>query len=188
MRYRTTRHNVGTACVCCWAQQCSVTLREDERRFAHIGVLYPNHHAMEDVRLPEGPVYMAYPLVFMNQSGRAVRAVCHFYRIQPTSVLVLHDELDFPPGKVRLKFGGGHGGHNGIKDIMTQLGTADFGRLRIGIGHPGRKEQVSNYVLSRPALSEESAIQDTFSEAGQALPALVEGDREAAMRFLHRTR
>jgi PTH1 family peptidyl-tRNA hydrolase len=95
------------------------------------------------------------PQTFMNISGRAVGAVAQFYKIEPAQILVVHDELDLPPGSAKLKLGGGHGGHNGLKDIIAHLGTKDFWRLRVGIGHPGERNEVSNYVLNAPRKEEQ---------------------------------
>ncbi len=115
------------------------------------------------------------PQTFMNASGRAVGAVSHFYKIPPDEILVVHDELDLPPGESRIKLGGGHAGHNGLKDMVNVLGTPDFWRLRIGIGHPGTREEVVNYVLSKPPESELSLVEEVIHQSLQGLPFLAQG-------------
>ena len=121
----------------------------------------------------------------MNVSGRAVGAIAKFYKIAPEQVLVIHDELDLAPGTVKLKKGGGHGGHNGLKDIAAQLGTPDFWRLRIGIGHPGDKSQVANFVLHAPTRDEQSLIEQNIDQSTTLLPLLLQGKFEEAMLKLH---
>ena len=125
------------------------------------------------------------PQTFMNVSGRAVAALAQFYKISPTEILVVHDELDLLPGVVRLKNGGGHGGHNGLKDIIAQLGSKDFWRLRIGIGHPGDRAEVSNYVLNNPLREERELIDEAMNKAQHVAPLVIEGKIEAAMLKLH---
>jgi PTH1 family peptidyl-tRNA hydrolase len=117
------------------------------------------------------------PTTFMNRSGKAVAALANFYKIAPAQMLIAHDELDLPPGTARFKFGGGHGGHNGLRDIIPALGNhRDFHRLRIGIGHPGSASQVSNYVLSKASPADREAIAASIDEALRALPLLLDGD------------
>jgi PTH1 family peptidyl-tRNA hydrolase len=126
------------------------------------------------------------PSTFMNRSGQAVAALANFYKIEPTQILIAHDELDIPPGSARLKFDGGHGGHNGLRDIVPALGNRkDFYRLRIGIGHPGSAKQVSNYVLSKASPTDREAIAASIDEAIRALPLLLDGDMTKAMTRLH---
>jgi len=128
---------------------------------------------------------LAMPTTFMNHSGQAVRAIMDYYQIDTSSLLVAYDELDLPPGTARLKQGGGHGGHNGIRDIFRHLPEHDFLRLRIGIGHPGVRDHVTDYVLSRPSASEESVIRQSISAALEVLPAVLEGQLAHAMKNLH---
>lgn len=130
-------------------------------------------------------VYLLKPQTFMNVSGRAVGALAQFYKIQPAQILVVHDELDLPPGSAKLKLGGGHGGHNGLKDIIAQLGTKDFWRLRIGIGHPGERSEVSSYVLNAPRKEEQPLIEQALQRAQEVAPLIVQGKLEAAMLKLH---
>ncbi len=121
----------------------------------------------------------------MNESGRAVQALAQFYKIAPAEILVAHDELDFPAGQIRLKENGGHGGHNGLRDILQKLGSDQFVRLRIGIGHPGHKDKVSPYVLSRPSASDDNRIRAALDAADTSLEDIVAGDLAKAMRYLH---
>ena len=121
----------------------------------------------------------------MNQCGRAVRALCQFYRMTPEEVLVAHDDLDLPVGVIRLKTGGGHGGHNGLRDVMAHLQTPGFQRLRIGIGHPGSKDLVSDYVLGKPSLSEKKHICDAIDSTMDVVPKILGGQFSAAMNILH---
>ncbi len=130
-------------------------------------------------------VWLLKPQTFMNVSGRAVGALAQFYKITPAEILVVHDELDLPPGVARLKNGGGHGGHNGLKDIIAQLGSKDFWRLRIGIGHPGERNEVSNYVLNNPRREERELIDEASNKALHVAPLVIEGKIEAAMLKLH---
>jgi len=121
----------------------------------------------------------------MNASGRAVSALAKFYKIPPQAILVIHDELDLPVGVSKLKKGGGHGGHNGLRDIIAALGTPDFWRLRMGIGHPGKSEEVVNFVLRAPSLNEMNAIESSMDQSLLVLPLLLQGDFEQAMLRLH---
>ncbi len=121
----------------------------------------------------------------MNLSGRSVGTLARFYKIQPQEILVVHDELDFPPGTAKLKLGGGVAGHNGLKDVAAQLGTHGFWRLRIGIGHPGNKDLVADYVLTPPPAAEREAIETALARCMEASGLLLDGDMEAAMLRLH---
>jgi PTH1 family peptidyl-tRNA hydrolase len=130
-------------------------------------------------------IYLLKPQTFMNLSGRAVAALAQFYKILPAEILVVHDELDLQPGIARLKMGGSHGGHNGLKDIIAQLGTRDFWRLRLGIGHPGDRAEVVNYVLNDPCREERELIEEAMQQSLHLAPLLLEGKMEAAMLKLH---
>jgi PTH1 family peptidyl-tRNA hydrolase len=130
-------------------------------------------------------VYLLKPQTFMNVSGRAVVALALFYKILPNQILVVHDELDLPPGSAKLKLGGGHGGHNGLKDIIAQLGTKDFWRMRVGIGHPGDRAEVVNFVLNAPRKEEQILIEEAMQRAQEVAPLIIEGKLEAAMLKLH---
>ena len=125
------------------------------------------------------------PNTFMNRSGLAVAALAHYYQIPPQQILVVHDDLDFPPGKVRLKQGGGDGRHNGLKSIIAQLGSNQFLRLRLGIGHPGRREDVTGYVLNAPTRDEQIEIEAAMTAALEVMPLIVAGEVNKAMQQLH---
>jgi peptidyl-tRNA hydrolase, PTH1 family len=125
------------------------------------------------------------PTTFMNLSGKSVGALAGFFKIAPAEILVAHDELDFIPGIVKMKLGGGAGGHNGLKDISAQLGTNDYWRLRFGIGHPGDRDMVSDYVLGKPSKLDREAIEETIDRALEILPLIMAGDVERAMHKLH---
>jgi PTH1 family peptidyl-tRNA hydrolase len=129
-------------------------------------------------------VWLVKPQNYMNQSGPPIRGMLDYYRLQPGELLVAHDEIDLPPGKVRLKEGGGHGGHNGLRDIIRHCG-ADFLRLRLGVGHPGEKHKVTNYVLKPGSAEVESAVERNIDDAIAVMPELVRGDINAAMKKLH---
>ena len=170
--YAETRHNAGFWWVDRLASGENATLRMD-----------PGMHGFT-ARIP-GDIWLIEPQTFMNASGRAVSALSRFYKIAPEHILVVHDELDLEPGAVRLKLGGGLGGHNGLKDIASHLGTRDFWRLRLGIGHPGEKKNVSDYVLKAPRKEEEELIQDAISKSLAAWPLIAKGQQQAAMLKLH---
>ncbi len=127
-------------------------------------------------RSPAAGGWVLMPQTFMNRSGQSVGALARFYRIEPEEILVVHDELDIPPGQLRLKFGGGMGGHNGLKDITAHLGTQDYWRLRIGIGHPGDRNEVVNFVLKPPRREEQELIDEAIDRALADWPVLVKGD------------
>jgi PTH1 family peptidyl-tRNA hydrolase len=125
------------------------------------------------------------PTTFMNASGKSVAALANYYKISPSEILVIHDELDLPVGSVKLKMGGGHGGHNGLKDIEAALGTKDFWRLRIGIGHPGDRNEVVNFVLKAPTKDEETTIDEKLYESTKLIDLFLNGEFENAMLKLH---
>jgi PTH1 family peptidyl-tRNA hydrolase len=143
----------------------------------------PRYHA-HTARLPDD-IWLVMPQTYMNLSGKAVGALARFYKIQPGEVLVAHDELDFPPGTVKLKLGGGVAGHNGLKDIAAQLGTQGFWRLRIGIGHPGDKDLVADYVLNSPSPDDRALIDDSIERSLEVAPLILAGDLQAATMRLH---
>lgn len=136
-------------------------------------------------RLPGNGAWLMLPQSFMNASGRPVQMLASFFRIPASEILVVHDEVDFAPGVARLKQGGGIAGHNGLKDISHRLATHDYWRLRLGIGHPGDKHAVPDYVLSRPAAEERKAIDEAIERALQVMPQVLAGDMQAAMQRLH---
>ena len=136
------------------------------------------------INLHGDDVWLVKPQSFMNLSGGPVRAMLDYYRLRVADLLVAHDEIDLPPGTTRLKLGGGHGGHNGLRDVIRHCG-ADFVRLRLGVGHPGEKSQVTNYVLKPASSDVESAIQDTIDEAIDVMPLLLDDGLSAAQKALH---
>jgi len=174
-KYTETRHNAGF-----WF------LGELLRRYHGTTKLQSKLHA-EVVRLDIAgqACVLAMPTTFMNHSGQAVRAILDYFRIPSQNLLVAYDELDLPPGVARLKKGGGHGGHNGTRDIFRHLPDHDFLRLRIGIGHPGVKDRVTDYVLSRPSADDELVIRRAISEAVDVIPDVLAGQLAAAMKKLH---
>lgn len=175
-RYAETRHNAGFWYADALAQRLGVAFREDRRL---PGAAARWQHAGRDVRLLK-------PGSLMNRSGGPLAAVARFHRIPPEAILVVHDELDLPPGSVRIKQGGGHGGHNGLRDIDSQLGSRDYWRLRIGVGHPGSRDQVTPYVLSRPSPDERKLILAAIDRALDETERLVrDGDVEGVMHALH---
>lgn len=175
LEYKTTRHNAGVWWLDNIAQQCSA-------KFSLVGKF---QGLAAKVILSEHEVWLLKPQTYMNLSGQSVKALAHFYKILPEEILAIHDELDLPVGSAKLKFGGGHGGHNGLKNIQALLGTPNFWRLRLGIGHPGDKSQVTDFVLKTPAKNEMENIAIAMEEAMTVLPQIVSGDFEQAMRELH---
>ena len=174
--YRGTRHNAGADFVEALARRAGATLQNEPKFFGLTGRATLSGH---DLRL-------LIPTTFMNLSGKAVAAMAGFYQVAPEEMLVAHDELDIPAGSARFKQGGGHGGHNGLRDIVQTLGgNAGFHRLRIGIGHPGHASNVTGYVLSRPSQADRDAIEASIAEAVAALPLLLDGDSTKAMTRLH---
>ena len=173
--YAETRHNAGF-----WL--CERLARELGASFARES----RYHGLAGKARPAGTdLWLLLPQTFMNRCGQSVRALTQFYRIEPAEMLVLHDELDLPPGQMRLKFGGGLGGHNGLKDITTHLGTQDYWRLRIGIGHPGDKNEVVDYVLKAPRKEERGEIDAALDRALLAWPMLARGDFSAATQRIN---
>ena len=173
--YAETRHNAGAWFVNELANHHNVSLRFENKFSGLFGSL--NYQGTE--------CKLLLPATYMNKSGQSVLACANFYKIPLSSILAAHDELDFTPGIVRLKFGGGHGGHNGLRDIAARCGGSDFYRLRIGIGHPGNKDLVSGYVLSKPSRDDKNKITNSIENAGAILPELLRGDIEKAMNILH---
>ena len=169
--YEDHRHNVGYWFVDQLARQLRVTLAAQGKFFGRLA--------------RAGDLWLLQPTTYMNLSGQAVAALARFYRIGPDETLVVHDDLDLPPGGIRLKQGGGNGGHNGLKDIQARLATPDFWRLRLGIGHPGDREAVIGHVLQAPRREERELIERALDRCLLAWPALAAGDYAAAQRQLH---
>lgn len=173
--YETTRHNVGFL----WVDELARLQKLNFKSEAKF------HGLTARGQLHGHEVLLLKPQTFMNASGRAVGALAQFYKIAPAEMLVVHDELDLSPGVARLKMGGGHGGHNGLKDIIAHLGSKDFWRLRIGIGHPGDRTEVSDYVLNDPRREERELIDDAMQQSQNIAHLVIEGKTEAAMLKLH---
>jgi PTH1 family peptidyl-tRNA hydrolase len=173
--YEQTRHNAGGWLVHSLAQRNNAHFKLDKKMQAEMAELKVNDHSC----------ILALPLTFMNHSGQPVRAISQFYKILPEEIVVVHDELDLPAGRVKLKTGGGHGGHNGLRDIIAQLGSGDFHRIRIGIGHPGHRDLVHQYVLSKPSMSDRQHIYDAVDRGVVILPTAITGDIARAMNQLN---
>ncbi|HET6720986.1 MAG TPA: aminoacyl-tRNA hydrolase [Rhodocyclaceae bacterium] len=169
--YAETRHNVGFWFVDRLARELKVSLAPQAKFHGLAGRF--------------GETWLLMPSTYMNRSGQSVSALARFYKIQPAETLVIHDELDLAPGEIRLKFGGGNAGHNGLKDITAHYATPDFWRLRLGIGHPGDRAEVSNYVLNRPRAEEQEAIEQALDRCLLAWPKMASGDYVGAMALLH---
>ncbi len=173
--YEATRHNAGFWWIDTVARDLKVTLQPDR---AYHGLLARTSVKGENVWLLE-------PQTFMNLSGKSVGALARFFKIQPQEILVVHDELDITPGEAKLKLGGSHAGHNGLRDIHAQLGTDQYWRLRIGIGHPGVKSEVANWVLKKPAPDQRAEIESCIARTSLALPHLLAGDMVKATQMIH---
>ena len=175
-QYEQTRHNAGAWLIESLARRYQLTLKADRKYFGLTAKLC----------LPSGDVQLIIPSTFMNRSGQAVQALANYYKIKPEEILVAHDELDFPAGTVRLKESGGHGGHNGLRDIISKLGgNKDFYRLRIGIDHPGDKKLVHDYVLGRPSVSDRQKIERSIEDIEDVIELIISGDISAAINRLH---
>ncbi|OIQ91121.1 peptidyl-tRNA hydrolase [mine drainage metagenome] len=173
-KYAATRHNAGFWWIDQLAIQTNSKLALDAKFLGFAGKLNPSTDT-----------WLLKPTTFMNVSGKSVAALANYYKILPAQILIIHDELDLPPNTAKLKKGGGHGGHNGLKDIASALGTADFWRLRLGIGHPGDRNEVINFVLKAPLKDEQTAINQCIDDSMQIVPQLLSGDFETAMLKLH---
>lgn len=173
--YANTRHNAGAWFIEEIIKTAGITLNPETKLRGSTATT--SHFG--------SPCRLFIPNTYMNESGIAVLAVAHFYKIPPEAILVAHDEIDFEVGTTRLKKGGGHGGHNGLRDIIKHLNSADFWRLRLGVGHPGHKDRVHDYVLSRPTVAEHQSILRDVDQAMAVLPLLLQGKTEQAMTELH---
>ncbi len=175
-QYSQTRHNAGEWYVNALAADYGISLQLETKFFGHLG---RGNIANHDCRL-------LIPNTFMNLSGQSVAAVAGFYKIMPDEILVAHDELDLDPGVVKLKYSGGHGGHNGLRDIISRLANSrDFYRLRIGIGHPGNKNQVTNYVLGKAPKEQQRAIEESIDEALRHSADIISGEHDKVMQSMH---
>jgi PTH1 family peptidyl-tRNA hydrolase len=171
--YERTRHNAGFWLLERYAQQAGVALRKDGKYQALVG------------RMPDNGAWLVLPQSFMNASGRAVQMLAGFFKIAPAEILVVHDELDFSPGTAKMKQGGGIAGHNGLRDISQRLGSHDYWRLRLGIGHPGDKNAVVDYVLQKPSADDRAEIDAAIGRSIEILPLCLAGDLQGAMQKLH---
>ncbi len=173
--YERTRHNAGFFFIDALAERQGVSLRR-ESKF---------HGEAAKVLIGGHQVWLLKPDTFMNRSGQSLAALANFYKIPIESVLVVHDELDLEPGVVRLKKGGGHGGHNGLRDIIARTGSKDFWRLRLGIGHPGHSSKVTGFVLGKPSTDERIELDRAIDRVLDELPAILGGEQQKAMNRLH---
>ena len=173
-KYALTRHNVGYWLVDRLTNAAGAVLKAEKKVMGDVA----------QISLAHSNIRLLKPSTYMNESGQAIRRMLDFYKLTPEQLLVVHDELDLPPGTVRFKLGGGHGGHNGLRDIISHCGK-EFLRLRIGIGHPGHKSQVTGYVLSSPGLEERQLIEAALPDASQAVECLLQDGLERAMHTLH---
>jgi PTH1 family peptidyl-tRNA hydrolase len=176
--YETTRHNAGFWLADHYADDLRASFNFEK---AFFGMVAKARRGAENVLLLK-------PATYMNRSGQAVGAMARFYKLEPSQVLVLHDELDLLPGQVKMKQGGGHAGHNGLRDIQSALGSPDFWRIRIGIGHPrtlGLAQQVADFVLHAPRREELTGIESVIDRCRAVLPALLDGELAQATRQLH---
>ena len=173
--YEGTRHNAGFWWLDAAAAQLGASLTHDRT----------HHGLVARVNRGDSPVWLLQPLTFMNLSGKAVAPLARYFKIEPAQILVVHDELDLQAGQMKLKLGGSAAGHNGLKDIQAQLGTPDFWRLRIGIGHPGSRDEVLHWVLRKPAPEQRDAIHDGIAKSIEFLPLLLDGSMDKAMAAIH---
>ena len=173
--YVDTRHNAGFWLIDQIAADQGTSFRFEKR-----------YNADEcKFKVESRDVFLLKPMTFMNRSGQAVSALARYYKIKPEQILVIHDELDLPPGTNRIKQAGGHGGHNGLRDIVNHLGSRDFFRVRVGIGHPGDASQVINYVLHKPSVADLNAIEAANRDTLAVMPLVFEGRIDKAMQALH---
>ncbi|GAA6141710.1 aminoacyl-tRNA hydrolase [Hydrogenophaga sp. 5NK40-0174] len=173
--YEQTRHNAGFWWVDAVARQLGVMPQMD-RNYKGL---------MARTSVAGNPLWLLMPQTYMNRSGQSVAPLARFFKIAPEEILVVHDELDLPPGEAKLKKGGGHAGHNGLRDIHAQLGSGDYWRLRLGIGHPGNKSEVANWVLRKPPLDDRIAIDQAMDRGLKALDDLIAGDTAKATSVIH---
>jgi len=174
-QYQDTRHNAGFWFVDEVARIAGATLRP-EPRF---------HGLAAKVMFDTHELWLLQPTTFMNRSGQATAALARFYKIAPEQILIAHDEIDLPVGQIKLKYAGGHGGHNGLRDLHAHLGTPNYWRLRLGVDHPGSKDLVVDYVLHAPSKVDRAKIDSTIDEACRQLPALLRGEAALVMNHLH---
>ena len=175
--YKGTRHNAGFWFIDELSQHYSLDFKLESRFQGEVA----------NAQIKGLPIRVLRPVTFMNESGQSVASLMRYFAIEPSALLVVHDDLDLEPGVVRLKEGGGHGGHNGLRDLIFHLDSNDFVRLRLGIGHPGNPDDVTDYVLHTPPAGQRSAILDAVSRAVALIEPMISGDHAAVMNELHRT-
>lgn len=174
--YEDTRHNAGFWWVDEVARKLGGHFVPERSYFGQVA----------RINLPAGPIWLLQPMTYMNLSGKAVAPLARFFKIAPEEILAVHDELDIEPGQMKFKLGGGNGGHNGLKDMQAQLGSPNFWRLRLGIGHPGDKAEVASYVLRKPPAAEREAIRECINKSiADALDLMIAGDMERALMKIH---
>jgi peptidyl-tRNA hydrolase, PTH1 family len=174
--YAKSRHNAGAWLITALLHQHSLSPLKVENKF---------HASVTAWSLATGKCWVLIPNTYMNDSGRAIKAIANFYQIPTEAILIIHDDLDLLPGTARYKQGGGEGGHNGLKDIVNHLHSKDFWRLRLGIGHPGQRDRVHDYVLSSPSLADKQRIELAIEQALTTLRLFAEGNQAQAMQNLH---
>ena len=173
--YESTRHNAGFWWIDAMAEALKINLAMDKSYYGQVGRTSINGQ----------PVWLLKPQTFMNLSGKSVATLARFFKIEPQEILVAHDELDIAPGEAKLKLGGSHAGHNGLRDIHAQLGTPDYWRLKLGVGHPGIKSEVIHWVLKKPSLDHRIAIDQSMARALKALPNIIAGEMDKATMLVH---
>lgn len=173
--YAATRHNAGFWWIDELARELKVTLNMDKSYHGYVA----------RTTVGAQTVWLLQPQTFMNLSGKSVAGLARFFKIAPEEILVAHDELDIAPGQMKLKLGGSHAGHNGLRDIHAQLGSANYWRLRIGVGHPGVKSEVINWVLKKPSLDDRIAIDQGIARSLKAVPDMIKGDMDKATMVVH---
>ncbi|KTC86089.1 MULTISPECIES: aminoacyl-tRNA hydrolase [Legionella] len=173
--YEHTRHNAGGWFVETLTQRHNGSFKVEKKLHGEVASFTINTISCKTLL----------PLTFMNHSGLATREIAQFYRIIPDEILVVHDELDLPPGRIKIKTGGGHGGHNGLRDIIAQLGSSEFHRLRVGIGHPGHRDLVLNFVLGKPSQHDRQLMFDAIDRGIAVIPTLLTGNIAGAMNLLN---
>ena len=176
--YAATRHNAGFWWIEELARELKVSLSMDKSYHGYVARTTVGGHT----------IWLLQPQTFMNLSGKSVASLAKFFKITPEEILVVHDELDIAPGQMKVKFGGSHAGHNGLRDIHAQLGSADYWRLRIGVGHPGVKSEVINWVLKKPSLDNRIAIDQGITRSLKAVPDMISGDMDKATMVIHTTK
>jgi len=176
--YEDTRHNAGFWWIDQLARRWGASLQVDR---SYHGLVARVNNAPGAA----GPVWLLEPMTYMNLSGKSVAALARFFKIAPEEILAVHDELDLSPGEMKFKQGGGNGGHNGLKDMQAQLGSANFWRLRLGIGHPGHKAEVAGYVLRKPPQAERQALEDCIGKSMDAVELMLRGEMDKALNKIH---